>query len=333
MSLDETSLSDAGSDRFIPAQPESRTPAQTPSWGAKRCPSCQTPVLHNQVVCAECGTRLVPRLTRVRCLRCRKRAISDHIICPHCGRELRAAPSRLLTIGLPTVLVGVLVVVLVARDVPSFLRDNDNLPLIQNFVITPVSSDSEPTVRLARESLAPAVVQSGAGQSAESPPSDAAPSAAALATPTPTPPTQESNTPATESQTQVGSQDTVMHPTETPTTAAMEPADAPTAAVAAAVETSTATPAPAPPETETAAPTATPAWKIYTIKRYDTLEEIARRFEIDLPRLLEANAIAPGEERRLQLGQEIVLPGILGETATPTATATSATTPTATPQG
>ena len=187
MSFDEPGLSDAGSDRFIPAQPESRPPAQTPSWGSKRCPACQTPVLHNQMVCAECGTRLAPRITRIRCLRCRKRATSDHVICPHCGRELRAAPSRLLTAGVPALLLGALAVTLIARDAPSFLRDNDSLPLIQNFEITPVVADSEPNVRPARDSLAPAVVQSGVGQAAGSPPSGDAPPSDAPPTDTPTP--------------------------------------------------------------------------------------------------------------------------------------------------
>ena len=184
MSLDDTNFSDGDSDQFNSGQPESRPDAQTPSWAAKRCPSCYTAVLHNQVVCAECGTRLVPRLTKVRCLRCGKPATTDHVICPHCGRNLRAAPSRLLTIGAPALLVGALAIVLVARGMPSFLQENNNLPLLQNFVITPASSDSEPTVRLARESLAPAVVQSGPGQSDESAPPAAAP-AAAVSTPTP----------------------------------------------------------------------------------------------------------------------------------------------------
>ena len=333
MSSDETSLTDAGSDRFIPAQPESRPTAQTPSWGAKRCPSCQTPVLHNQVVCAECGTRLVPRLSRLRCLRCRKRATSDHVICPHCGRALRAAPSRLLTMGLPVLLVGVLVVVLFARDVPSFLQENDNLPLIQNFVITPVSSDSEPTVRLARESLAPAVVQSGAGQPEESSSADAAPSSAALPTPTPT--AQESDTAASEAQSQVVPQNTAIRPTVTPAADAVQPAETPTANVASAVETSTPAPAPAPQTTATPTPTPTPAWKTYTIQRGDNPTSIAVRFNIERTALMEANNLSAEAATNLQPGQEIVIPGWLQETATPTAkpVATETATPGPTPAG
>ena len=150
MSLDDTSISDASSDQFNSAQPDSRPEAQIPSWGAKRCPSCYSVVLHNQIVCAECGTRLVPRLTRVRCLRCSRQATTDHVICPHCGRNLRAAPSRAAHHWrAPALLLGALAIALVARGMPSFLQENESLPLLQNFVITPASSDSEPTVRLA----------------------------------------------------------------------------------------------------------------------------------------------------------------------------------------
>ena len=339
MSLDETGLSDAGSDRFIPAQPESRPPAQTPSWGAKRCPSCHTPVLHNQVVCAECGTQLAPRLTKLRCHRCGNRATSDHVICPHCGRELRAAPSRLLTIGAPALLVGALAIALIARDMPSLLQGNDNLPLIRNFVITPVSSDSEPTVRPARQSLAPAVVQSGAGQSTESTSSSEAPAAAVPSTPTPTPPPEESNGAANGSQTQISPQDTVVPPTETPAAAAVPPTVAPTETATAAAETSTPTSTPLPPPTATTIPTATstPAWKTYAIVRGDTIGEIAKRFNIDLDELMRANGLSELDVRRLQIGDEIVLPGWLQETATPTAapaaTATETPTPGPTPAG
>lgn len=323
MSFDETGLSDAGSDRFIPAQPESRPPAQTPSWGAKRCPACQTPVLHNQMVCAECGTRLAPRITRIRCLRCRKRATSDHVICPHCGRELRAAPSRLLTAGVPALLLGALAVTLIVRDAPSFLRDNDSLPLIQNFEITPVVADSEPNVRPARDSLAPAVVQSGVGQAAGSPPSGDAPSSDASPTGTPTP--QASDTAAAGMQ----PQDSANQATETPTAQAMQPAETPTKVVEEAVETPTPSPSP------TASATQTPTLLLitYTIQRGDTPAGIADNFGIDTAELMEANNMSEAEARNLQPGQEIVVPLRAQATATSTPTATPAATATATPPG
>ncbi len=323
MSFDETGLSDAGSDRFIPAQPEKRPPGQTPSWGAKRCPACQTSVLHNQIVCAECGTRLAPRITRVRCLRCGKRATSDHVICPHCGRELRAAPSRLLTIGVPALLLGALAVTFIARDAPSFLRDNDSLPLIQNFEITPVVADSEPNVRPARDSLAPAVVQSGVGQAAGSFPESEAPSSGSPPTLTPTPPA--SDTPAAGTQ----PKDSVNQATATPAAQAMQPAETPTAVDEEAV----ATPTPSPSATASETQTPTLLLITYTIQRGDTPAYIADNFGISTVELMEANNMSETEARNLQPGQEIVVPLRAQATATHTPTATPAATATATPPG
>lgn len=323
MSFDETGLSDAGSDRFTAAQPEKRPPAQTPSWGAKRCPACQTPVLHNQIVCAECGTRLAPRITRIRCRRCRQRATSDHVICPHCGRELRAAPPRLLTLGVPALLLGALAVTLIARGAPSFLQNNDSLPLIQNFEITPVAADSEPNVRPARESLAPAVVQSGVGQAAGPPPSVEGPPSDPFPTSTPT--AQASDTVAAETE----PQDSVNQATETPAAPAVQPAETSTAVAERAVETPT--PAPSPAASETQAPTL--VLVPYTIQQGDTPAEIADNFGIETAELMEANDMSESEARNLQPGQEILVPLRAQATATSTPTATPAATATATSQG
>lgn len=323
MAFDETGLSDDGTDRFIPAQPENRPPAQTPSWGAKRCPACQASVLHNQIVCAECGTRLAPRITRIRCLRCRKRATSDHVICPNCGRQLRAAPSRLLTMGAPALLLGALAITLIARDAPSFLRDNDSLPLIQNFEITPVVADSEPNVRPARDSLAPAVVQSGVGQAAGSSSENGASPSGALPTLSPTP--QESDSPAAGTQ----ADDSVNQATATPAAQAMQPAETPTAVVEEAV----VTPSPTPSATALETPTPAPLLITYTIQAGDIPADIARNFGISTAELMEANNMSDAEARNLQPGQEIVVPFRAQATATHTPTATPAATATATPPG
>ena len=335
MSLDDTSISDASSDQFNSAQPESRPEAQIPSWGAKRCPSCYTVVLHNQVVCAECGTRLVPRLTRVRCLRCGRPSTTDHVICPHCGRNLRAAPSRLLTIGAPALLVGALAIALVARGMPSFLQENESLPLIQNFVITPASSDSEPTVRLARESLAPAVVQSSPGQSEESSPSSGAPAAVAISTQTPTP--EETNAAANGSQAASLPADTAVPRAETPAVTVAPPTVTATATIAPVEQTATPPPTPTPTPTATSTatetPTATPAWMTYTIKEGDTIAKIANLFDISADDLLIANRLSSQDATRLQIGDEIVLPGLLQVTPTPTPTAAATETPSPTPSG
>ncbi|MYC95962.1 MAG: LysM peptidoglycan-binding domain-containing protein [Caldilineaceae bacterium SB0661_bin_32] len=335
MSRDDISFSDANSDQFIPPQSENRSEAQVPSWGAKRCPTCYTVVLHNQTVCAECGTRLVPRVTRVRCLRCGKHATTDHVICPSCGRNLQAAPSRLLTIGVPALLVGALAIVLIARGMPSFLQENENLSLLPNFVITPASSDSEPTVRLARESLAPAVVQSGPGQPGESSGAVSEPAVVADATPTPAP--EEPGTAVDGSQAGSVPEGTAVPPTEPPAETPTPVEEAPTATVAAVENTATPPPPfpPLPTVTETAAatatPTPTPAWMTYTIGAGDTIAKIANQFNIPQDELLRANNLTPRDVTRLQIGEVIVLPGLPQATPTPTEAATEASP--ATPAG
>lgn len=343
MSLDDTNFSDADSDQLNPPQNEARSGAQVPSWGAKRCPSCYSVVLPNQTVCAECGTRLVPRVTRIRCLRCGKHATSDHVICPSCGRNLQAAPSRMLTFGLPALLVGVLAVVLIVRGMPSFLQEGDNLPLLQNFVITPASSDSEPNVLPARESLAPAVVQSGPGQSDESTSSKTEPTVAADSTPTPTP--EGSGTAADGSEAGPMPADTAVAPVETPAVTATAVEKEP-AATAAAVENTATASSPFPPlptvtetatETATVTPTPTalptPAWLTYTIRAGDTIGAIANRFGIPQEELLRANDLTPRDVTRLQIGDVIVLPGLLQATPTPAPTPVVTATPSATPAG
>ena len=343
MSLDETNFSDADSDQLNPPQTEGRSGAQVPSWGAKRCPSCYSVVLPSQTVCAECGTRLVPRVTRIRCLRCGKHATSDHVICPSCGRNLHAAPSRMLTFGVPALLVGVLAIVLIARVMPSFLQEGDNLPLLQNFVITPASSDSEPNVLPARESLAPAVVQSGPGQSDESTSSNAEPTVVADSTPTPTP--EESGTAADGSEAGSMPADTEVPPVETPSVTATAVEEEPTATAAAVENTATASSPfpPLPTVTETATVTATvtptptalptPAWLTYTIRAGDTIGAIANRFGISQEELLRANDLTPQDVTRLQIGDVIVLPGLLQATPTPAPAPVVTETPSATPAG
>ncbi|MYH61328.1 MAG: LysM peptidoglycan-binding domain-containing protein [Caldilineaceae bacterium SB0675_bin_29] len=335
MSLDDTNFSDADSDQSNPPQTEGRSGGQVPSWGAKRCPSCYSVVLHSQTVCAECGTRLVPRVTRIRCLRCGKHATSDHVICPSCGRNLHAAPSRMLTFGVPALLVGVLAIVLIARGMPAFLQESDNLPLLQNFVITPASSESEPNVLPARESLAPAVVQSGPGQSDESASSNTETTVVADSTPTPTP--EESGTAIDGSEAGSMPADTSVPPVVTPPVTATAVEEEPTATAAAVENTATASSPfpPLPTVTETATSTAmpTPAWLTYTIRAGDTIGSIANRFGIPQEELLRANDLTPRDVTRLQIGDVIVLPGLLQATPTPTPTADVSETPSATPAG
>ena len=249
----------------------------------------------------------------------------------------------MLTFGVPALLVGALAVVLIARGMPSFLQENENLPLLQNFVITPAASDSEPTVRLARESLAPAVVQSGPGQSDEAASSGAVAAGVTDATPTPTP--EEPVTTADGTQAGPISTPTAVPPTETQAATDTPVAEEPTSAVAAVENTVTPPPTPSPlptvtqtvtvTETATETPTAipTPAWLSYTIRAGDTIGAIARRFGISQEELLQANDLSPQDVTRLQIGDVIVLPGILQATPTPTPTEIVNETPSATPAG
>jgi LysM repeat protein len=82
----------------------------------------------------------------------------------------------------------------------------------------------------------------------------------------------------------------------------------------------TFTPVPATPS-DTPLPTATPTPIIYVIKKGDTLLPIARKFGVTVQEIQEANGIT--DPRRLQIGQEIIIPVRLGEgepTVVPTPT-------------
>lgn len=241
----------------------------------------------------------------------------------------------MLTFGVPALLVGVLAIVLIARGMPAFLQESDNLPLLQNFVITPASSESEPNVLPARESLAPAVVQSGPGQSDESASSNTETTVVADSTPTPTP--EESGTAIDGSEAGSMPADTSVPPVVTPPVTATAVEEEPTATAAAVENTATASSPfpPLPTVTETATSTAmpTPAWLTYTIRAGDTIGSIANRFGIPQEELLRANDLTPRDVTRLQIGDVIVLPGLLQATPTPTPTADVSETPSATPAG
>lgn len=82
----------------------------------------------------------------------------------------------------------------------------------------------------------------------------------------------------------------------------------------------TFTPVPATPS-DTPPPTATPTPVIYVIKKGDTLLPISRKFGVTVKEIQEANGIT--DPRRLQIGQEIIIPVRPGEgepTVVPTPT-------------
>ncbi len=79
--------------------------------------------------------------------------------------------------------------------------------------------------------------------------------------------------------------------------------------------------------TETPYPTQLP--RAYTVKSGDTLAEIARRFDLSLEELVEANNLA--DPNRLEVGQELVLPGASDLIPTPTSGQTAGAETPATP--
>ncbi len=85
------------------------------SAGSRPCLACGVPVNVNASVCPSCGESLPPRNKKIRCRHCHGTASSSLVICPHCGRELQAAPPRLLTWGVPALLVLLFGAVLLAR--------------------------------------------------------------------------------------------------------------------------------------------------------------------------------------------------------------------------
>ena len=309
MSLDNHALQTDASTEAAPARGSA---AQARSWNAKRCPSCDTPVLYNQTVCAECGTRLTPHVTKVRCRQCGKRATSDHVICPHCGRALRAAPSRLLTIGAPLLLVGALTLAIIVRapTLPARLAPNasGSLSLLQNIVITPVPAANEAdNVVAANDSLTPIIINSPAGQAEASSPlalgsaEESAPLIVAQVNDVVLSQNPEAAPPTSEVE---SNQAAIPLPTET------------------AIPTPTVEMTPTPTSPSPTA-TSTPVADLrYTIKAGDTIIGLAQRFGISADTLLEANALTEREASNLQIGREIVLPGIK-PSATPSATATA----------
>jgi LysM repeat protein len=87
-----------------------------------------------------------------------------------------------------------------------------------------------------------------------------------------------------------------------------------------ATRRATFTPVPATPS-DTPTPTVTPTPVIYVIKKGDTLLAVARQFGVSVQEVQDVNGIA--DPRRLQVGQEIIIPAKEGEsepTAVPTPT-------------
>jgi LysM repeat protein len=267
-----------------------------------------------------------PRM--VRCRHCGKKGSSQLTICPHCGRTLQAAPSRLLTVGLPVVLTALALVLLAfqndsgnplgwgavqARAVAGWVSDFsagldpqlEILPAPDNNAVAalPTAPIGQPPAELLAEANeAPADGESlamtntmivTAGEPVAGLDISAVISATAAA----------EATAAVESvaQAAVATPDAAA----TPNAQSSAPAAAVTvAATPTSFPTATETPLP----TATPAPTNTPAPISYTVVRGDAAQAIAARFGISLDALLLANNLSEAEATLLQPGQTLVIP-------------------------
>ncbi len=245
------------------------------------------------------------------------------MLCPHCGRELKPAPSRLLTWGLPAVLVALFAIVLIGAN-PLRWMQNQLSNVAENVVITPVPAESvQAEATPAVLAVAPTdsaetsnATGEGNGGSADQPAEAENPASGVAVAPTNTPTAVPTEAP-TEAPTDVPA------PTSTPSPTA-SPTPEPTA-------TATATPTTEP----TTEPTATPTRQAtdtqipetascestsgtggdsnstpltYTVRAGDTPLEIAQRFGIAVSALLTANGLTEEDATRLQAGQVLVIP-------------------------
>lgn len=88
------------------------------TMGSRRCPSCGSQVSAHSSVCPACGETLQDQSGQIRCRHCSERSPAELTLCPYCGRELASAPPRVLTWGVPAVLVA-LILILLVRQVGS----------------------------------------------------------------------------------------------------------------------------------------------------------------------------------------------------------------------
>ncbi|HRW47636.1 MAG TPA: LysM peptidoglycan-binding domain-containing protein [Caldilinea sp.] len=221
------------------------------SAGSRPCPGCGTPVNVNASVCPTCGESLPSRNKKIRCRQCHGTASANLVICPHCGRELQPAAPRLLTWGVPALLVLLFGAIFLARlgganpitwtqarveRAVAFVGSlGDRLQPEITVETIPVEEDIEDQLASAP---APALAVNDAGQA--QPPADAAQPTAA--------PEEAAAVPPTETATAT---------TEPTATTAPTATEAPTATAAPELPTATATATSVPPTATSLPATAT----------------------------------------------------------------------------
>lgn len=242
--------------------------------GVRPCPTCGAPVNAGATVCPSCGEPLAARAKKIRCRRCHQPADASLVICPHCGRELHAAPSRLLTWGIPALVLLLLLGMLATRlsrgnpvnwvqtQVQRTTRFIGGLgerlqPEVSISLVPPGQDANDPLLnqiaqsanqgasalqaapQLQVEGQPPSPAQQGEGQPSPSP---ANPPAAAVVSDTATATTEaQATTAPTAAPTPTSAATATVAPTQTPAATATAAATATRAATA----TATATRAPA----------------------------------------------------------------------------------------
>lgn len=270
------------------------------------------------------------RVHTIRCRQCGGTASSELTLCPHCGRELHAAPSRWLTIGMPAIL-GIILISLIAmqgsdgpagwignrvRGAATWVREL-SASLDPQIAIVP-STDSAATtlqgsgaqVALAAQPATTAAEQdsfdfegvSDANLLGSEELLDAEGNVIAAGTA----PTADTNAGA------LPAADATIAPEATQEVASLLPTM--TITVSAVVlplplDTATLLPTDTPvPATATSVPVPTSGPAVYTVVTGDTALAIALRNEIDLDELIAYNGWTAQEAAMLQPGQQILLP-------------------------
>src|SRR5688572_11840876 len=83
--------------------------------GKQVCRGCGESLHGHAEHCPACGENLTLPPKQIRCMHCRVQASSELVVCPGCGRELREAPPKLVTLGIPAVLALLLVGLVVSQ--------------------------------------------------------------------------------------------------------------------------------------------------------------------------------------------------------------------------
>lgn len=275
----------------------------------------------------------------VRCRACGKSAPAQLALCPHCGRELRAAPSRWLTIGLPAA-IALLLIALVAVQAMRGASGWMGAPaesaggwlaqlsasLDPQINVIP-NNESAEAAALPADFVAPTVPVEGVEESAETTSgafegvSDASlvgdDSAATSIAPSELQATAEVAATAAVSGAEpnndaaegvaagVAEVETAATATLAPTVAALV---LPTQTVVP-TETPIPTETPTPLPTDTPAPTNTPLPPSYTVQQGDTALAIAGKLGVTLADLLAYNGMTEREAALLSVGQVLRVPG------------------------